>query len=757
MPHDWSAAKAPDGRVYYFLPGTDKTTWDRPENFVEWRPYEHEGKTYYYNVITKETSAQPPASAQNDQPDAFSNGHTFVAGGFSRDRERGGDMNGQRDRRESRFGRDSGLPQKPSGGGMLWEGRPDGGGFRGAMAKSDQPDYATYEQAEEAFFKVLRKHNIGPQVQWEDALREVVRERDYRAVKDPKDRKAAFYKYCEQVRKEELAIEIERRAKQKEEFRKMLATHEEINHCTRWKTARPIIEREAVFKGVGNDKERQEMFYGYIGELQDKHNKEMADQHWSAVKDLEAILKALVIDSNTSFATARQALESNERFVSEKKFRTVSKYDLIRAFEHHIQKLDVATNDAKQKERRLRTRRERKARDEFRQLLKRMRANGKIEPGSQWQTFHPLIAEESAYLDLIGLPGSSPLDLFWDVVEEEERIFRAKRNDAMDVLEDRRYEMTTETSLQEFSDLMGSNQRTSGFSETEMEMIYGRLMEKIKKREEDDRLVHERTKRKAIDVLRGAMRRVEPPIGLNESYDDVLERLQSLVEFRALRDEGARKVAFEKYIRRLKEKDEDVERERARRERDREHRLNGSARGYDRDPDRRRRTRTPEVDAYEADRRKAQADRERQYRKASFPVSPPPRDRDDRYRPYDRAGGPSMYDRERRDRETERERLYISRADPRDRGVALHYGDEDVIGSRPGSARKRKGSDGSTAGKRENKVRRCGCNTLRPFPHRDANVTSLQRSRRGTRTPERHPSLELELRSGSEEGEIEEH
>jgi hypothetical protein len=61
----------------------------------------------------------------------------------------------------------------------------------------------------------------------------------------------------------------------------------------------------------------------------------------------------------------------------------------------------------------------------------------------------------------------------------------------------------------------------------------------------------------------------------------------------------------------------------------------------------------------------------------------------------------SHYDRERREREAEREHNYVSRADPRDRGEALDYGD-----SRPGSVRRRRESDAVSPGsKRDNKVR----------------------------------------------------
>ena len=64
----------------------------------------------------------------------------------------------------------------------------------------------------------------------------------------------------------------------------------------------------------------------------------------------------------------------------------------------------------------------------------------------------------------------------------------------------------------------------------------------------------------------------------------------------------------------------------------------------------------------------------------------------------------SIYERERREREIERERNYVSRADPRDKGRALDYGDDDGPSSRPGSIRKRRDSDVSAGGRRDPKV-----------------------------------------------------
>lgn len=40
---------------------------------------------------------------------------------------------------------------------------------------------------------------------------------------------------------------------------------------------------------------------------------------------------------------------------------------------------------------------------------------------STWKSTYPLLASTHAYLNLLGQPGSTPIDLFWDVIDELEQ------------------------------------------------------------------------------------------------------------------------------------------------------------------------------------------------------------------------------------------------------------------------------------------------------------------------------------------------
>jgi pre-mRNA-processing factor 40 len=314
---------------------------------------------------------------------------------------------------------------------------------------------------------------------------------------------------------------------------------------------------------------------------------------------------------------------------------------------------------------------------------------------------------------------------------------------------------------------VATDRRTAHIDKDILQVIFDRIQEKISKRNEDEKHAADRHQRRAVDALRSKIKHLEPTVRISDTWEDVKPRVEKSDEYRSLESDDLRKSAFEKVIKRLKEKEDDMEKDRDRRrarksdERDRD-----SRNGY-RESRSGRLSRSPEADAYEADRRKAQAARERQYRKnTSHGLTPPPdsyRDRDRDRRPRDDRHGrldrdrspprPLPYDRDRRDREDERERLYRTRGDPRGGRDELNYGEESrsVAGS---ERRRRRGtnSDGESeaSGRRSSK--------------RYRKERSRDRDRRRSRTPEvkkdaSPPAADPEpvgVHSGSEEGEIEE-
>ena len=271
------------------------------------------------------------------------------------------------------------------------------------------PDYATFEEAEAAFLKLLKRNNVSPAATWEQTMKAIIKDPQYRALKDPKDRKAAFEKYSIEVRLQDKEKAKDRIEKLRTDFATMLRSHPEIKHYTRWKTARPIIKGETIFRSTDNDDERRQLFEDYIIELKKGNMEREATTRKVALEELGDILKNLNLEVYTRWVDAQGIIQSSPRFSGDQKFKTLSKSDILAAFESHIKSLEKTTNDARQQEKNLKSRRERQHRDRFLGLLHDLKTKNLIKAGTKWSQIHPMIMEDERYIAMLGQTGSTHL------------------------------------------------------------------------------------------------------------------------------------------------------------------------------------------------------------------------------------------------------------------------------------------------------------------------------------------------------------
>ncbi|KAI9692647.1 MAG: hypothetical protein M1820_009481 [Bogoriella megaspora] len=829
----WQELRNEAGRPYYHNVQTGQVVWDKPDALMSaaevteallypqramrdlpWKEYtstekETFGKKYWHNKESGETTwtqpealtkllaqipaSLPPRPAAPQQP-------TFVAGGTASYDHQQQPPQRERGERNEPWRTQNTMQDRDAD-----YAREEKGGIRASGGK-DQPSYASPEEAQAAFLKLLRQSGVQTDWTLPRAMQAIMKDPRFGAVPSPKERMLAFEKYVVEQRAQEKDREKDRLAKLRNDFEVMLKRHPEIKHYSRWKTVRPIIENETIFRSTDNEDERRQCFDEYIAELKKQNVEQEASTRKAAMDELMDILNSLELAPYTRWSDAQSKIQSNEQFENDPKFQSLSKSDVLTAFESHIKAVERTFNDRRQEEKAHKVRTERQIRDAFIALLNDFKVKGRINAGTKWKDIYPLIENDPRYTNMLGQSGSTPLDLFWDVIEEEDLALRGKRHAALEVLKDRRYEVTLQTSLNEFAKVMHDDPRTKNFDRDTVNLIFKRVQEKVAKRAEEDSYESNRRQRRAIDELRSLIKHLDPPITFSDTWDRVRPRVEHTPEYKKLDSDDLRKQAFDKVHRRLKEKEvvdeEEQQQQQQQRDRDRRHHhtprdRNGVSSSHrDRDgghASRRRRTATPEVDAYEADRRKATADRERQYRKSggagstSTGLSPPParspslRDRPDWDRPATtgaregRGGGVGAhgYERDRRsEREGDRERGgYLSRGGDARRGSGsreLDYGDGGVLGS--GGKHRRSGSEEGeiVSREREREVKRVRREREREREdgERGAFVSSTVAGRRlrsysveekeVEKEKERERKEDVAMQSGSEEGEIEE-
>ena len=59
-------------------------------------------------------------------------------------------------------------------------------------------------------------------------------------------------------------------------------------------------------------------------------------------------------------------------------------------------------------------------------LLQEFVASGDIGARSKWKHVYPKFSTDNRYLDMLGKPGSNPIELFWDVVDDLDQKLDAK-------------------------------------------------------------------------------------------------------------------------------------------------------------------------------------------------------------------------------------------------------------------------------------------------------------------------------------------
>ncbi|PFH58254.1 hypothetical protein XA68_13971 [Ophiocordyceps unilateralis] len=759
----WREHQTPDGRVYFYNSVTKVTQWTKPEDLMTgaeralanqpWKEYTAEGgRKYWYNTETKQSSWEMPeifknalGTAENRSSFAPSAPHGPAHG-----------VGRQGYREPGRGPRDS-LPDQ----------RQLARAF--VPATDNVPDYATQEEAVAAFTKALRRHGVQPDWTWEQTIIELAKDPQFRAIKKPKARREAFDKYCHDVVVHEKERAQERFAKLRADFQTMFKRHPEIKHYTRWKTARPMLEGETHFRSTDDENERRQLFDEYIAELKKKHKEEQTAQRKAALDAIRDLLPKLDINAYTRWSEGKNIISTATQ--DDSKYQALTKSDVLLKFQDHVRSLERILNEKIQHDKKMRSRRERRNRDAFKGLLAELRRDGHIKANSKWSSVFHLFAEDERYDNLLGQEGSTPMELFWDMVAEEERALRGPRNVVVDVLEDKQFDLAPQTPFEEFFSVMRDDRRTASIDEATLRHIFERLRERRAAKREDDRQL-DRHQRHALEDLRSHMKHIDPPIKLGDTWEVVRPRLSQLPEFQAVGSEEAVRYAFDKHMRRMRERaDEEHERDQRRNnrvssERDMPRRTRDRSRGErsHRGGRSSRRSRSPEPDPYEDDRRRAVAERERNHRKSAMAenvlsagdrarLSPPPRrerDRDyrERDRGYDRYARPRRSDdgvfaRERRERDDDRERTFRRPVDSRSVDE-LNYGDEGPSAA-PASRRRRPDEDEGFSRREQRDSKR--------LKKEGSRERTPQQKRNRSPLPARQV---VDVRSGSEEGEIEE-
>lgn len=284
------------------------------------------------------------------------------------------------------------------------------------------------------FQTMLTENNVDSTWSFQQVMEKFIDRPEYWAVRNPIERKKCYEEYLVSKFQSELSnksLLIEKLKKNIHDEIKKLEEKGKINYNTRWIKIRDlwIEEDNPIFKhSMLLDSELAAIFYEYTDNLKQMHDQEIQEKKKQALSELSIYLNTVnseLVEKSNTWESLYQNLINDYRFQSNKHFQNLNKLDILKLYEKEIYPQII--KDLKSRSDVLlqsNYRNDRKARDNYKKLLSTL----KIDASTQFEDILPEIENNDAFIDLCGRNGSNPLELFWDIVDEKRQILKVKQD-----------------------------------------------------------------------------------------------------------------------------------------------------------------------------------------------------------------------------------------------------------------------------------------------------------------------------------------
>lgn len=577
----WTEHKTADGRTYYYNAETKKSLWEKPdelkpleERASPWKEYTAEGgKKYYYNSVTKVTTWEFPEEIKIKN----SVNKSSKTSDLKSDKEETKSTPVKQEIKltetpktvaASASSTTPSVTNKPIVSATVSSITPAPGNSTSAAVAAAKVnpfplstqevsvEFASTEEAKKAFISLLTKSGVTSSWTWDQTIRALASAPLFRSLKSSYERKAAFEEYIRKKRTDERESNRKKQEKIKNEFFELIKRKPEIDLVTPWKEAQKFLLNEKAYLHVEDNRKRKDLYYQYQSELRHKTREETQQNRHLALEKLERIFSENLTSINhlTPFKVGIRIAKDSPQFQEDPIFNYLDKLDLLNAYEKFIKSLEPAYDRERQLQRDKRRRQERINRDDFREVLQRLQDQNLILPSTQWKDLFHIISKEPSYQAMLGQPGSTPLEMFFDTIELLHDHLYAKRKQIEAFLKEHGNLVELDTSFETFTSHISSDDRFA-LPVEHLQFIFNQLLTKAELRAKEEKRRLERKQRKRLEPFRHLLKHGPFQIQLGSTWEEVRPQLENALEFIELDNEEDRISCFEKHIKRLQEKD----------------------------------------------------------------------------------------------------------------------------------------------------------------------------------------------------------
>lgn len=305
---------------------------------------------------------------------------------------------------------------------------------------------------------MLAKHNVNPAWTWERVLKETITDPMFKALRTSAERKAAFEAYLADIKLRETERKQANLDRIRPAWREGLGSASEQGMKTfwSWEKAKAMLQRDytEMWRLGKDDEERRTLWEEYVGEIRRKEIKREEEQRELNLQIMAKLLEKFEIGLETNWQVTRRMIERSKEWQNDGQIQQIDMSDFLQMYEDRIKVLEREADEVRQRQREEKRRRIRKNRQAFVALLQQLKGAGHIKTGTDWATVYPLVKSDQRYQNILGNPGSTPLELFWDTVDELDHKVEEDTRVVEVALAERKMQIRLETSWDEFLEMI---------------------------------------------------------------------------------------------------------------------------------------------------------------------------------------------------------------------------------------------------------------------------------------------------------------
>ncbi|MGH0143303.1 UNVERIFIED_CONTAM: hypothetical protein FKN15_033195 [Acipenser sinensis] len=295
----------------------------------------------------------------------------------------------------------------------------------------------------------------------------------------------------------------------------------------------------------------------YLAKKEKEQAKQLRKRNWEALKNI--LDNMANVTYRTTWSEAQQYLLDNPTFAEDEELQNMDKEDALICFEEHIRALEKEEEEEKQKSLLRERRRHRKNRESFQKFLDELHDHGQLHSMSAWMEMYPTVSSNIRFANMLGQPGSTPLDLFKFYVEDLKARYHDEKRIIKDILKDKGFTVEVNTTFEDFGTVISSDKRATTLDAGNIKLAFNSLLEKAEAREREREKEETRKMKRKEAAFKSMLKQAAPPLEHDSAWDSVRDRFLKESAFEDITLESERKRIFKDFVHVLEDKGFTVE------------------------------------------------------------------------------------------------------------------------------------------------------------------------------------------------------